>query len=324
MFKRVLGSIACLTVLAAVAWSPPALAQDFKSPIKLLVPFPPGGSTDSLARLMAPSLSKALGLSIIVENRPGASGQIAATLLKNAPADGSTFLLAPDHVGVMVPLIMPTAGYETLRDLLPVGQAATYPIAMSVSNSTGTRSLEEYLAYVKREPAKANFGVPVVGGAFELVGYKFGSAANVKMTAVPYNGSAPMMTDMMAGSISSGVMGLPDGIEQHRAGKIRTIAVTGNKRSSILPDVPTFQELGFAGLDVMSWHAFFAPKALPRPLAEKFNQAIATALQDADVRKRIAEMALEVAPTSLEDASRIIADGVAFGKPRMANPGGSK
>ena len=321
MYKRALGTLVCLTGLSVAGWSASTVAQDFPSPIKLIVPFPPGGSTDALARVMAPQLSKTLGQTIVVENRPGASGQIAAQALKNAPADGSTFMLAPDHVGVMVPLIMPTAGYETLKDFLPVGQAASYPIAMSVSMSTGAKTLKEYVEYVKRNPARANFGVPVVGGAFELVGYKFGEAAGVKMTAVPYNGSAPMMTGMMGDSISSGVMGLPDGMEQHRGGKIRTIAVTGDKRSPIVPDVPTFDELGFKGLNVMSWHAFFAPKGLPRPMAEKFNRAISIALQDPEVKKRLADMALEAAPTSLDGASKIIADGVAFWTPLMKAAG---
>lgn len=323
MFNRALGTLVCLAGLSIAGWTGSAPAQDFPSPIKLIVPFPPGGSTDALARVMAPPLGKALGQTIVVENRPGASGQIAAQALKNAPADGSVFMLAPDHVAVMVPLIMPTAGYDTLKDFLPVGQAASYPIAMSVSISTGARNLKDYVEYVKRNPARANFGVPVVGGAFELVGHKFGEVAGVKMTAVPYNGSAPMMTGMMGDSISSGVMGLPDGMEQHRGGKIRTIAVTGDRRSPVLPDVPTFEELGFKGLNVMSWHAFFAPKGLPRPMAEKFNRAITVALEDPEVKKRIADMALEVAPTSLEGASKVIADGVAFWTPLMKAAGGT-
>lgn len=299
-------------------------AQAFHAPIRLIVPFPPGGSTDALARLLAPHLSKSLGQTIVVENRPGASGQIAAQALKAAPPDGSTFMLAPDHVAIMVPLIMPTAGYDTLQDFLPVGQAATYPIAMSVSLGSGAKSLPEYIAYLKREPTKANFGVPVVGGAFELVGYKLGQAAGVPMTVVPYNGSAPMMTGMMGDSISAGVMGLPDGIEQHRAGKIRTVAITGHERSKILPEIPTFQELGIGGLDVMSWHAFFAPRGLPKPMAVAFNQAIADALKVPEVQKRIADLGLEVGPTSLDGASKIIADGVAFWKPLMSASSAAK
>ncbi len=323
MIRHRLATVLFAAALTAAGLSPGVSAQTFKSPVRLIVPFPPGGSTDALARLLAPHLAKSLGQNIVVENRPGASGQIAAQLLKASPADGSTFMLAPDHVGIMVPLIMPTAGYDTLRDFLPVGQAATYPIAMSVSISTGAKSLQDYVAYVKREPAKANFGVPVVGGAFELVGYKFGQAAGVRMESVPYNGSAPMMTGMMGDSISSGVMGLPDGIEQHRAGRIRTIAVTGSRRSPILPDVPTFQELGFDGLNVTSWHAFFAPRGLPQSMATGFNEAIAEALKVPEVQTRVAAMALEVAPTSLEAASKVIADGVAFWKPLMSTAAGT-
>lgn len=271
--------------------------------LRLVVPFPPGGATDALARALAPKLGVELGRSVIVENRAGASGQIGTAFVKGAPADGSTYLFTTDHTIVTIPHLVSKSGYEARRDFLAVGQVARYPLALSVAPATGAKSLADFASYVKANPDKANYGVPVVGGFPSTVGATVARKIGVSMVVVPFPGSGPVVLNVAADQVNAGVTGLGDAMSMHKGGRLRVVAITGLKRSPILPEVPTFEELGYGGLTLVSWYGIFAPKALPAPMAERFNRALAKVLTDVDVKFRISELSMEIAPTTLAEAA---------------------
>ncbi|RUR67882.1 hypothetical protein EJP67_12525 [Variovorax guangxiensis] len=308
MLKKRTLIVGAVAVFAALA----AGAQDFKTPIKIVVPFAPGGATDALARLLGPRLSKELNQAVIVDNRPGASGQIGTAAVKAAPADGSTFLLALDHSVVVVPLITPTAGYDAVRDFVPVGQVARFQWTFAVPLTSPAKSLPEFVDMVRKDPQSGNYGVPLQGGVPDIIGAAITRKANVKMESIAFGGSAQLMPQLIGGQLASGVTGEPEGVQMARGGKVRILAISGGKRSSLLPEVPTFEELGFTGVDVNSFNAFFAPKGLSPVLAEKFNTALRAVLKDTEVQARIKEMSLDLAPTDLNQSAAELARSYAF------------
>ncbi|WP_423195667.1 MULTISPECIES: Bug family tripartite tricarboxylate transporter substrate binding protein [unclassified Cupriavidus] len=271
-----------------------ASAAGFSGPIRIVVPFAAGGATDALARLLAPGLAKELGHTVVVENRPGASGQIGTAYVKNAPADGSVYLLALDHSVVIVPLITPSAGYDALRDFSPVGTVARFQWVFSVPNTSPAATLQQFMDLARKDASRRNYGVPLMGGMPDLLGSSIGRKAGIAMEAIPFNGSAQMMPQLIGGQLASGVTGSPEAVTMSRAKKVRLLAVTGDKRSPLLPDVPTFAEAGVPGLNLSSFNAFFAPKALPASVAETFNAALRKTLADPDVRKQVSDMSLEL------------------------------
>lgn len=292
-----------LALACGVFWAATGHAQEFRGPIRIVVPFAAGGATDAVGRLLAPRLAKELGQQIVIDNRPGASGQLGSAAVKSAPPDGSTFLLALDHSVVIVPLITPTAGYDAIRDFVPVGQVARFQWTFAVPSDSPATTLGEFVQEVRRDPGKGNYGVPLQGGVPDIIGSAISRKAGVRMEPIPFGGSAQLMPQLIGGQLASGVTGEPEGVQMARGGKVRILAISGGKRSNLLPEVPTFEELGYTGVNVNSFNAFWAPKGLPRPLAEKFNAALRKALADKDVQERILEMSLEAAPTSLEEAA---------------------
>ncbi len=290
------------------------------APLRVILPFPPGGGTDALARLLAPKLSRELGRPLVVENKPGASGQIAVSYVKGAAPDGGTVLFTSDHSLVAVPQLNPKAGYDPVRDFTALGQVSRFALGLAVSNGSGAKSLADFAAYVKANPAQATYGLPVVGGFPSTVGVAVAKKIGVPMQAVPFTGSAPLIQNIMGEQVPAGVTAMPDFLPMANAGKLRLVAVTGSRRSSIVPDVPTFEELGYTGLAANSWYAFFGPKDVPRAFAERFNKALAAVLADAEVKKRIAEMAHDLAPTTLEEAAAEMEAGANFWKEAAKSP----
>lgn len=289
--------------IAGLLLAASASAQDFKGPIRIVVPFAAGGATDAVARTLAPKLAKELGQQVIIDNKPGASGQLGSAAVKSAPADGSTFLLALDHSVVIVPLITPAAAYDAIKDFVPVGQVARFQWTFAVPVSSPANSLADFVEMVRKEPIKGNYGVPLQGGVPDIIGAAISRKANVKMEPIPFGGSGQLMPQLIGGQLASGVTGEPEGVQMFLGGKVRILAISGSKRSNLLPNVPTFEELGFTGVSVNSFNAFFAPKGIARPLAEKFNAALGRALKEPDVQQRILEMSMEAAPTDLAEAA---------------------
>lgn len=291
-----------VTFLGLLLGTALAVAQEAKL-LHVVVPFPAGGGTDALARSLAPGLGSELGMKVVVENRAGASGQIGTTYVRSAPTDGTVVLFTADHTIVTVPHLVASAGFDPLRDFVALGMVARFPLSVSVSPASGARSLSDLLAYYKTNAERRNYGVPVIGGFPSTVGVALAKAAGSSLVAVPFQGSNQVLLNVAGDQVPAGVTGLGDAVPLQAGGRVRIVAITGTRRSAAMPEVPTFEELGVRGLDQVSWYAFFAPKALPAAMAERFNQALRKTLEDPAVRRKIADMSIDVAPTTLAEAA---------------------
>lgn len=288
---------ALLATLCAVAATAPGLvqAQSSSQPLRLLVGFPPGGGTDAIARTLAERLKEQLGRPVIVENKPGAGGQLAAQALKASPADGSTLFLTHDHTITILPMVVKQPGYDSARDFVPVAGFATFVNAFALSAGTPARSMDEYVAWVKSQgQGKGTIGVPAPASTPEFLVKVMGERYGLDLVSVPYRGSAPMIGDMLGNQIAAGTGSVPDFIENHKSGKLRVVAVLGGKRQAVLPDVPTFSELGLKGLEDLPYYGVFAPAGTPPAALEQFSQALAKVIAQPDVKERLTTMGLDV------------------------------
>jgi tripartite-type tricarboxylate transporter receptor subunit TctC len=265
------------------------------NPIRILVGFPPGGGTDAIARTLADKLKDQLGAPVVVDNRAGAGGQIAAQALKAAAPDGHTFFLSHDHSISILPLVTKNAGFDPTVDFVPVAGFATFANALALSGGTPAKSVAEYVRFVQQGGGKDTIGVPAPASIPEFMVGMIGSKYKLDLQAAPYRGSAPMMGDMLGNQIKAGVASIPDFIENHKAGKLRVVAVIGDKRQAILPDVPTFAELGISGLEELPYYGVFAPAGTPPAAIERFNQALARVVAMPEVRDHLTAMGLTVA-----------------------------
>ncbi len=270
-----------------------AAAQTAK-PIKLMVGFPPGGGTDAVARILADKLKDELGVPVVVENKPGAGGQLAAQALKTSPADGTVLFLSHDHTISILPLVVKNPGFDPSRDFAPVAGFATFVNAYAVSGGTPAKSFTEYVAWVKTQGSKGAVGIPAPASTPEFLVKVVGEKYKLDLVSAPYRGSAPMMADMLGNQIAGGVGSVPDFIENHKAGKVRVVAVLGAKRQAALPDVPTFAELGLSGLEDMPYYGIFAPAATPQATINQFGQALSKVLAMSDVHEQLTKMGLTV------------------------------
>ncbi|MEY4752392.1 MAG: hypothetical protein RJA44_67 [Pseudomonadota bacterium] len=272
----------------------PAAASD--RTIKLLVGFPPGGGTDAIARLLAERLKDELGATVIVENKPGAGGQLAAQALKNAPADGNTYFLSHDHTITILPLVVKTPGFDPAKDFTPVAGFATFVNALAVSGGTPAKSFNEYVSWARGAGAvKAGaVGVPAPASVPEFLVKVIGEKYKLDLVAAPYRGSAPMISDMLGSQIPAGVGSIPDFIENHRSGKLRVVAVLGASRQAALPEVPTFAELGLAGFEDVPYYGVFAPAGTPKAQIDQFGAALHKVIEQRDIHARLTAMGLSV------------------------------
>jgi tripartite-type tricarboxylate transporter receptor subunit TctC len=282
-----------LAVLALALSCGFAAAQNTK-PIKLMVGFPPGGGTDAVARILAEKLKDELGTTVVVENKPGAGGQLAAQALKAAPADGTVLFLSHDHTISILPLVVKNPGYEPSKDFAPVAGFATFVNAYAVSGGTPAKTFSEYVAWVKAQGGKGAVGIPAPASTPEFLVKVVGDKFKLDLVSAPYRGSAPMMADMLGNQIAAGVGSVPDFIENHKAGKVRIVAVLGAKRQAALPDVPTFGELGLSGLDDMPYYGIFAPAGTPQATINQFGAALSKVLAMPDVHDQLTKMGLTV------------------------------
>ena len=284
----------------------PVAAQGYAGTVRILVAVS-GGATDVVARQIADKLKDTLGQTLIIDNRPGAGGQIAAQALKAAPADGSTVMLSIDHTQVIIPLTLTTAGYDAVKDFTPLAGVAFYYNALAVSSSLNVKTMAELAAGVKANPTLANYGVPAYGSVPQFAGHIIGKSFGVTMNSVPYKGGAPLINDLLAGQIPVGIASLTELIDHHRAGRMRVLATSGTERSTTAPEIPTFHELGLKGIDKNPWLAFFGPKGLPPEFVARFNKAVQTALAQPDLRERLAKIGNEVAPASAAEVQQWVA-----------------
>ncbi len=283
-----------LAAFALAATGAPAWSQS-GSPVRILVGFPPGGGTDAIARALADKLKDVLGVPVIVENKAGAGGQIAAQALKAATPDGTTFFLSHDHSISILPLVTRNAGFDPATDFVAVAGFASFANVLAVSGGTPAKTLQEYIAWVQSaRGGKDTIGVPAPGSIPEFLVGLIGARYKVDLQAAPYRGSAPLIGDMLGNQISAGVASVPDFIEQQKAGKLRIVAVIGDNRQALVPDAPTFAELGFSNLDDLPYYGLFAPAGTPPAAVERFGQALQRVIAMPDVRERLAGMGLTV------------------------------
>jgi tripartite-type tricarboxylate transporter receptor subunit TctC len=290
--QRVLGTLRHSLVLGALLAAGASQAQN--APVHLLVGFPPGGGTDAIARTLADRLKDQLGTSVVVDNKAGAGGQLAAQALKAAAPDGLTLFLTHDHTISILPQVVKNPGFDPAKDFVPVAGFATFVNALAVSGGTPAKSVNEYVAWVKSQGGKSTVGVPAPASTPEFLVSVIGKKYGLDLQSAPYRGSAPMMADMLGNQIAAGTGSVPDFIENHKAGKVRVVAVLGSARQAILPDVPTFAELGLAGFEDLPYYGIFAPAGTPKAAIDKFSDALAKVLAQSDVKERLTAMGLTV------------------------------
>ncbi|MEF9966305.1 MAG: Bug family tripartite tricarboxylate transporter substrate binding protein [Comamonas sp.] len=285
-----------LAAVAAGSLAVPSWAAGYNKgkPVRLLVGFPPGGGTDVIARLLAEKMKDSLGTSVVVENKPGAGGQIAAQILKASPADGATFFVTHDHTISILPQVVKNPGFDPHADFVPVAGFASFVNAIAVSDGLGVRSFEAYLQWIKKQGGKSAVGIPAPASTPEFLVRVLNQRFKSDLVAVPYRGSAPMLADMMGNQIPAGIGSVQDFIESHKAGKIRVLAVLGGKRQQALPDVPTFSELGLPGLEDMPYYGMYAAASTPPEMVQAVSQAVAKAVAAPDVHAQLVGMGLSV------------------------------
>jgi tripartite-type tricarboxylate transporter receptor subunit TctC len=285
------------TVLGAglLAASGLSLAQMNSNQIRLLVGFPAGGGTDVIARVLADKLNDELGTTVVVDNRGGAGGQIAAQLLKGSAPDGKTFFLSHDHTISILPQVVKNPGFDPEHDFVAVAGFATFANVLAVSGGTPAKTMNEYVNWVRNERGgKDSIGIPAPASIPEFLVKLIGTKYKLDLQAAPYRGSAPMMSDMLGNQISAGIAGVPDFIENQKAGRVRIVAVIGDKRQALLPQVPTFGELGLTGLEDLPYYGIFAPVGTPQPAIDRFGAALAKVLKMPEVRDKLTALGLTV------------------------------
>lgn len=314
-FKRRL----LILVLAAVPGF--AVAQADTRLMRVLVGFPTGGATDIVARILNEKMRELLGRPIIVENRPGNGGQVAAIHLKNAAPDGTTVMLTIDHTHVTIPLTFKEPGYDPLADFTAIAGVGLYHYAMAASSKTGIRSLRDLAAWLKANPDRHDFGIPAAGSIPHFAGLVVGSALKVELMPVPYKGGAPLVQDLLGGHIPIGFGSLTDLIEHHRSGQLRVLAVSGMQRARAAPEIPTFRELGLKGIDRNGWLAFFGPAGMPHTLVTNINAAVRIAMDTPEARERFGTLGVEPSPTQPEELRLWVEDALRHWGPVIRDSG---
>jgi tripartite-type tricarboxylate transporter receptor subunit TctC len=283
------------TLLFACAASPlAAMAQTAGSfpsqPIRLVVPYPPGGSADVLSRTLGKQIAEDLGQNVIIENKPGAGTAIGSKYVAGSPADGYTLLMGTVSSHAMTPLINANAGYDPLKDFAPVAPVAEIPFAMLLNQSVPAKSLEEFLALAKQNPGKFTYASAGVGTSNHLAGELLNSMAGIQMVHVPYKGSAPALADLLGGQVDVMFDLLMTAVKHVDSGKVRAVAVTSGKPSDLLKDVPTFVQSGLPDYVVSAWFGIFAPAGTPADVVNRLNQAVVKATQASDTRRQLEGM----------------------------------
>ncbi|VTU23412.1 Bug family tripartite tricarboxylate transporter substrate binding protein [Variovorax sp. RA8] len=307
MLQHLLRRLAGTLALAAIATltTSGAFAQAPDGPLRIVVGYAPGGATDRVARIVGDKLQARLGVPVVVDNKPGAGGRLAAQQVKATPAGQNVLMLANPAVMVVAPLVFKDSGYDPERDFVPVSHVNDYEFALSVSTAVPVRELSHLLAWIRANPDKANVGVPATGSLPHFFGLMVGEKARVPTQVIGYRGSGPLLTDLIGGQVPIAVDTLDVVIPQHQAGKVRILAMSGAKRSPFAPEVPTFKE---AGLDLVAlgWNAFFAPATMPREKVARFSQAIREVMQDPDTTRRFKDSLMTPVASTQEQTAAML------------------
>src|SRR5471032_3184356 len=290
--KRFLAALLLLPCLA--------FAQGYAvRPVRIIVPYPPGGATDVMARTVAQKLSEFWQQPAVVENKPGASGTVGSEIVAKLAADGYTLLMQGTQHAINLSLYKQLP-YDTLRDFTPVAYVASAPFLLVVHPSVPANSVAELIAYIKARPGGLNYGSSGVGGGAHLAGEIFKASAGVNLTHIPYKGAAPAMADLLGGQVTMVFDPIPTSLAQVKSGQIKALAITSAKRSALMPELPTVAESGLPGFEVVAWFGLYAPAATPKDIVTKLNADVTRALQLPDVREKFAVLGAESMPMSTD------------------------
>ena len=308
MNTRFLARIAATAAIAA--FSSLALAQAWPNrPVKMIIPFPPGGGTDILARPLAQKLSEKWGQPVVIDNRGGAGGTIGAKAAADAPADGYTLLFGLLGVNAIAQSLYANAGFDSSKDFAAITMVANTTNILVVHPSVPANSVQELIAYAKANPGKLNYATPGNGTPSHLATEIFNKMAGVQITHVPYKGSGPAMADMLSGQVQVWIANAPPMLPYVKSGKLRALATTSAKRSPFLPDIPTLDESGLKGYEADTWFGLFAPAKTPKAVLDKIHADVVEALRSKEIQDVYAQQGAEVIADSSESfAKRLTAD----------------
>jgi tripartite-type tricarboxylate transporter receptor subunit TctC len=300
--SRVLRAIA-----AAIALAPAFVhAQYPTKPVRMVVGFPPGGGTDVVAGIILPRLGENLGQPVVIENRPGATGTVAAEMVAKSPPDGYTIMMGHVSVNAIAPSLFPKLPYDVIKDFAPVTLAASVPHIITVHPSLPVATIKELIAYLKARPGKLTFPSAGNGSTPHLAGEMFKSLAGVEIIHVPYKGTGQSMQDLLSGQHLVGFDTMPASAQYVRSGKLRALAVTGSRRVAEFPDLPTAEEAGVPGYQLTTWYGVFAPAGTPPAIVNKLHADVARAMEAPDTRERLASIGVDDTVTRTPEEFAVI------------------
>ena len=310
LFFTILMSIAALAVGRDLAH-----AENYPShPIHLIVPYAAGGAADSIARVLAKRVGNALGESIVVENRGGGAAITGTEFVNKSEPDGYTLLLGQSGPISINPAVYKSLPYDPVKDFAPISLTTTYPYVMVVNSALGVKTLQEFVALAKAKPGELNYGTAGVGASNHLVTELFASRAGIKMTHIPYRGTALAVADLLAGQVQVVFSDPISALQLVNSGALVALAVTSKERSPVMPDVPTISESGFPGFDAVGWHGILAPAKTPSPIVARLNAEIVEALKDPDTKALLKRQAMQVVGSSPQDFASFIKQDLATWK----------
>lgn len=296
----------CMALAAGAASATTALAQAWPDkPIRVVVPYPPGGGVDFVSRAVAQRLGEVLKTTMVIDNRGGASGTIGADIVAKSAPDGYTFLVASPAEVVVGPIVGQKVNYDPARDLVPVTLIGETPLVIAAHPSLPAKTLQEFIALAKAVPGRYSYGTPGAGSSMQFAGESLNALAGINMVHVPYRGAAPAITDLLGGQVPIGIVGMPPTVPHAKSGKLRILAVTSEKRSSAMPDVPAVAELpGMKGYRFTNWMGVYMPAKSPQPVVDRLAAEIGRIVREPAMREKLLSQGVEpVGDTTAEFAA---------------------
>ena len=295
-------------IAAAIVCTPPLhAAETFPArPLRLIVPFPPGGGTDIIARMVGQRLTDAFGVQVVVDNRGGAAGIIGTELATRANPDGHTLMIGSVSTLCINPSLHKNLAFDTVKDLAPISLVASTPSVLVVTNGLPARTVKELIALAKAKPGQLNYATPGSGSSSHLGTELFKQLAGVDLVHVPYKGTGPAVTDLVSGQVSLFITNMPSVLPMIKAKRLRPLAVTSLSRSTLMPELPTVAESGVPGFEVIVWYGLLGPAAMPQPVVMRLNQELRTMAELPDVKQRLAQQGAEALSSTPEELARRI------------------